>query len=210
MAGQADNGDGVPATGTAAAAGLSDAKLITASQSDPERFATIYDRHAPALYRYAVLRVGPDVAEDVVSETMLAAFHGRRRYDITRPDARPWLYGILTRKISQRRRVERTRYRALARLAPGDDQEPGPADVVAAAVTAEAVRGPLMNAVAALAKRDRDVLLLAVWADLSYQEIAYALGIPIGTVGSRLNRAKRRTRAAVPDIDIASHGRELE
>jgi RNA polymerase sigma-70 factor (ECF subfamily) len=181
---------------------LSDAQLIGASQVEHELFAVIYDRHAPALYRYAVRRLGTDAAEDVVSDTMLAAFRARRRYDVTRPDARPWLYGILTREIAQRRRVERNRYRALARAEQNAGSEDAPTDEIAAAVAAQAIRAPLMAALADLAKRDREVLLLTAWADLYYQEIAEALSIPVGTVGSRLNRARRQVRAAVTDLDI--------
>jgi RNA polymerase sigma factor (sigma-70 family) len=186
---------------------MSDSELIAASHVKHELFAAIYDRHAAALYRYAARRLGADAAEDVVSETMLAAFRARRRYDTTRSDARPWLYGILTREISQRRRVERKRYRALARVERTAGHEVAKADEVAAAVAAQSVRAPLMEALAGLAKRDRDVLLLAAWADLSYQEIAEALDIPIGTVGSRLNRARRTIRTAAPGLDT-SHASE--
>jgi RNA polymerase sigma factor (sigma-70 family) len=197
-----DGGDDPPADHQRrGAAAMSDAELIAASHVKHELFAMIYDRHAPALYRYVARRLGPDVAEDVVSETMLAAFRGRRRYDTARSDARPWLYGILTREISQRRRVERARYRALAKVERSTGFEHEPADDVASAVAAQAVHAPLMEALASLAKRDRDVLLLNAWADLSYQEIAAALDIPVGTVGSRLNRARRTIRAVAPDLD---------
>jgi RNA polymerase sigma factor (sigma-70 family) len=197
-------------SGSGAVAAMTDAELIAASQRQHELFALIYDRHAPALYRYAARRLGADAAEDVVSETMLAAFRRRRRYDTSRSDARPWLFGILTREISQRRRVERSRYRALGRLDRSAGLENEAADKVVAAVTAQAVRAPLMAALARLAKRDREVLLLAAWADLSYKEIADALDIPIGTVGSRLNRARRKVRAAVPGLDTTSHAGEQQ
>jgi RNA polymerase sigma-70 factor (ECF subfamily) len=73
------------------------------------------------------------------------------------------------------------------------------ADRVVASVTAEALGGCLAAGLARLAGRDRDVLLLIAWADLSYAEVAEALGIPIGTVRSRLSRARRILRAALPD-----------
>jgi RNA polymerase sigma factor (sigma-70 family) len=196
--------------GESGAVAMADAELIAASEQQHELFAVIYDRHAPALYRYAARRLGADAAEDVVSETMLAAFRRRHRYDTSRSDARPWLFGILTREISQRRRVERSRYRALGRLDRSAGVEQEAADAIAAAVTAQAVRVPLLAALARLAKRDREVLLLVAWADLSYQEIADALHIPIGTVGSRLSRARRKVRAAVPGLDITSHAGEQQ
>jgi RNA polymerase sigma-70 factor (ECF subfamily) len=175
-----------------------DARLVAASIEEPEAFAVVYDRYATSLYRYARRRLGTDVAEDVVADTILTAFRKRERYDTTRLDARPWLFGILTREISRHRRDERARYRALARLGPSDDTDAGAVDEVTAAIAARAARGPLAEALAALAARDRDVLLLVAWADLSYQEVADALHIPIGTVRSRLNRARRRVRAVMP------------
>jgi RNA polymerase sigma factor (sigma-70 family) len=175
-----------------------DADFMAASIEQPEAFAVVYDRHATSLYRYARRRLGADLAEDVVADAMLTAFRKREHYDTTRPDAGPWLFGILTREISRRRRDERARFRALARLRPSDDTDQGAVDQVTAAIVAGAARGQLADALAALASRDRDVLLLVAWADLSYQEVADALQVPIGTVRSRLNRARRRVRAALP------------
>lgn len=176
-----------------------DAEVIQASHQDPARFAEVYDRHAATLYRFAVRRLGPEDAEDAVAEAVLAAFRGRHRYDVNRRNALPWLFGILTREIAGRRRRERARYRLLA-LTPPEQPADGPAERVVEAVTAQAVRGPLAKALSDLPSRDRDVLLLVAWADLSYQEVAEALSIPVGTVRSRLNRARRTVRAALPDL----------
>jgi RNA polymerase sigma factor (sigma-70 family) len=182
------------------AAGEADATVIRDSLADPDRFAALYDRYAAQLYRYAYQRVGPQAAEDVVADTFLAAFGQRASYDLDRPDARPWLFGILTRKLARHHRQERAAYRALARSAP-DTVVDGPADQVAARVTAAAARGQLASALARLAAVDRDVLLLFGWGQLSYDEIATALGIPLGTVRSRLNRARRKVRAALGDVN---------
>ncbi len=84
---------------------LSDADLIERSRSNPDCFAHIFDRHAGEILRYVHARLGPDLAEDVVAETFLAAFRHRERYDTTRPDARPWLYGIAVRQIGRHRRA---------------------------------------------------------------------------------------------------------
>lgn len=175
-------------------------RYIAASLRNPEQFAAVYDRHADALHRFAERRLGMETADDVVSEAMLAAFQSRHRYDTSRPDARPWLYGILTRKISRHRRTERRHYRVLTRAGGADRAGEEPADRVAATVAAQSVRAPLAIALAGLASRDRDVVLLAAWADLSYQEIADALGIAVGTVRSRLHRARRQLRAALSDV----------
>jgi RNA polymerase sigma factor (sigma-70 family) len=160
----------------------------------------LYDRYAVMLYRYAYRRLGPDGAEEVVAETFSAAFRRRGRYDPERTDARPWLFGILIREIALRLRAEETRCRALLRVRP-DRPLPGPEDRVAEGVTAQAVRGLLVAALSTLAPADRDVLLLIAWRDLSYQEVAQALDIPVGTVRSRLNRARRIVRAALGGTD---------
>ncbi|RFS86548.1 RNA polymerase sigma factor [Actinomadura spongiicola] len=177
-----------------------DADLIESSLADPEAFAALFDRYAAMLFRYVSRRLGPEAAEDVVGETFLAAFSGRRRYDLAQRDARPWLFGIATKQVARHHRAEAARYRALRRT-PVDGPVEGPADRVAAGVTASASRPVLAEALAGLPRRDLDVLLLVAWGDLAYEEVARALDIPVGTVRSRLNRARRKVRAALGDTD---------
>ncbi|GAA3297519.1 RNA polymerase sigma factor [Dactylosporangium vinaceum] len=172
--------------------GVDDATAVR----DPRHFAVLYDRYAAQLYRYAHRRVGPEPAEDAVAETFLAAFQRRHRYDPGRPSARPWLFGILTRELAHRHRAESARYRALAR-AGADEVQPGFAERVDAAVSAQALHGPLAGALARLSRGDRDVLLLIAWGDCSHDEVAETLGIRLGTVRSRLHRARKQIRAAL-------------
>ncbi|MFF5208379.1 RNA polymerase sigma factor [Streptosporangium sp. NPDC000396] len=176
----------------------SDADLLRESRSRPEAFAALFDRYGDMLYRYVSRRLGPEVAEDLVGETFLIAFARRERYDLAYAEARPWLFGIVTKLISRHHRTEGARYRALQRVS-ADDTAESPADPVAARVTAQASRPMLVQALAGLPRRDRDVLLLIAWGDLSYEEAAQALGIPVGTVRSRLNRARRKVRAVLGD-----------
>src|SRR5262245_4377746 len=91
------------------AAGSDDAAIIAESLADPERFAVLYDRYADQLYRYAGRRLGHADAEDIVAATFLAAFRARGRFDTTRLDARPWLFGILTKELAKQHRKERAR-----------------------------------------------------------------------------------------------------
>lgn len=177
-----------------------DAEALPASHTEAEFFAALYDRHAAQLYRYAYQRVGEQTAEDLVADTFLAAFQGRERYDPSRADARPWLFGILTRKLARHYRAEKARYRAFARSAPETVAE-SPDDRVAARVSATAVRAELAAALGRLSAGDRDVLLLVAWCDFSYDEVAAALDIPLGTVRSRLNRARRKVRDTLGGID---------
>ncbi|MET9344320.1 MULTISPECIES: RNA polymerase sigma factor [unclassified Nonomuraea] len=181
----------------AATVEVADAELIRRSLHEPEMFAAVFDRHAPHLHRYAARRLGPDAAEDVVSETFLAAFQSRHRYDVAYADARPWLYGIASNVISKRRRDEMSRYRAYVRS--GVDPAEITGGLVEDSVTTLTVNRPLVAALAGLKRRDRDVLLLIAWVGLSYDEVARALDIPVGTVRSRLNRARKKVRQALDD-----------
>ncbi|WP_285777630.1 RNA polymerase sigma factor [Microtetraspora sp. NBRC 13810] len=175
-----------------------DSELIAESRARPDAFAGLFDRYSGMLYRYVSRRLGPEVAEDLVGETFLVAFRRRDRYDLARPDARPWLFGIVSNLVARHHRTEAARYRALTR-SPVDGVAESPAERVAEGVSATAVRPLLASALALLSKGDRDVLLLIAWADLSYDEVAQALGIPVGTVRSRLNRARRKVREALGD-----------
>lgn len=172
---------------------LTDAAVMHASLEDPELFAVIYDRYAEQLFQYAQRRLGPDAAQDVVAETFLAAFRRRARYDGGRPVARPWLFGILVREIARHRRTERGYLKAVAH-APREPVDDGPADRVAEEVTAWASRACVAAALLDLSARERELLLLIAWSELSYEEAAEALGVPIGTVRSRLSRTRQKVR----------------
>ncbi|MDQ7905156.1 RNA polymerase sigma factor [Phytohabitans sp. ZYX-F-186] len=173
-----------------------DAELIGRAANSPECFAAVFDRHYQHIYVYAARRLGPDLAEDLASETFLIAFDRRAGYDPAHADARPWLYGIASNLIARHGRAESRRYKALARAA-----ENGPVaahdDLVAGRVDASAVRGALARALSGLPRPVRDVLLLVGWAGLSPQEAAEALDIPAGTARSRLHRGRREMRRAL-------------
>ena len=178
----------------------SDGELIAASREQSEVFAELFDRHSRAVFRYAAQRLGTQTAEDVVGETFLVAFQRRDRFDPAFGDACPWLLGIATNLISRRRRTEAAHYRALLRTpreVPAEEQ----AERISARVSAAAMRPLLAEALSTLAARDRDVLLLIGWAELSYEQTALALDIPVGTVRSRLNRARRKVRAALGETN---------
>ena len=176
----------------------SDAQIIAASRVEPLVFAAVFDRHYDAVHRYLARRVGSDLADDLAAETFTTAFDARRRYDTTRPDARPWLFGIATNLLRHHHRGEARRLRAYARLDRPADPDGGFGGVEARLDARRA--GPaITEALNRLSAGDRDVLLLFAWADLRYEEIAVALRIPIGTVRSRLHRARRRVRELLGD-----------
>ncbi|MGW6735903.1 RNA polymerase sigma factor [Streptomyces sp. NPDC055013] len=190
--------------GTARADAESDASVIARSRDEPEAFAALFDRHADAVHRYAARRLGGEVADDLVAETFTTAFQQRHRYDPARgagADARPWLFGIATNLVGRHRRAEARRFKAMARVPALADHDEPLADRAADRVVARAVRRELAAALVALPARHRDVLLLVAWGDLSYGEAAQALGIAVGTVRSRLHRARSKLREALGGSD---------
>lgn len=166
-----------------------DATAIRRSLREPRAFTIVFERHFDAVHGYAARRVGPDLADEIVAETFARAFDRRRTFDLGRPDARPWLLGIATNLLHRHWRSERRRLDALARA-----ERPPAGDGVSD------LGADLAAALANLAERDRDALVLLAFGDLSYEEIAAALHIPVGTVRSRLARARRvlRERLEVP------------
>ncbi|GAA0934467.1 RNA polymerase sigma factor [Nonomuraea longicatena] len=173
-----------------------DAQVIEASRRHPDRFGAVFDRYFAHIHRYIHLRLGESAADDLTAETFLRAFRGRDRFDLTCPSARPWLYGIASNLVAEHRRGEARRYRALARSA--DVAEIASHDErVVQRVSAAVMQPRLAAGLARLSAGDRDVLLLVACAQLSYEEVAEALGIPQGTVGSRLNRARKKLRKII-------------
>jgi RNA polymerase sigma factor (sigma-70 family) len=173
----------------------SDAQVIAASRASPLAFATVFDRHYDAVHRYLARRVGPDLADDLAAETFTQAFDVRLRFDTTHPNARPWLLGIATNLLRHHHRSEARRLRAYARLdRPAADDAHGEIET---RLDAERAGPAIAAAIGRLSADERNVLLLFAWADLRYDEIAVALRIPIGTVRSRLNRARGRLRELI-------------
>ncbi|MFI9590330.1 RNA polymerase sigma factor [Nonomuraea sp. NPDC052265] len=172
-----------------------------------EDFEEVFDRYFGEIHAYVARRLGPDHAEDIVAETFLTAFRKRAHYDPSRAGVRAWLYGIATNLIGKQRRLEARTLRALGRCGP-DADAPGHEEAVALRVSAQSLRPNLAAALAELDRRDRDVLLLVALAGLSHDEIATALGIPYGTVGSRLSRARRKLRGLLGThvLEEATHG----
>jgi RNA polymerase sigma-70 factor (ECF subfamily) len=185
---------GGPVTGPPSS--LQDAEIVGRSLTEPELFAQLYDRYAADIHRYVQRRLGAGAADDITAETFLIAFRTRARYDTDRSHARPWLYGIAANLVGKQRRTEVRALRALARTGydPVAESWSERADD---RVTAQSAHAPLAGALAGLSAGDRHVLLLVAWADLTYPEVAEALGIPVGTVRSRLNRARRKVRSAL-------------
>jgi RNA polymerase sigma-70 factor (ECF subfamily) len=162
---------------------VSDGLTIRRSLDDPRAFAAIFERHFDALHGYARRRVGPDLAEEVATETFVRAFDRRRTFDVEREDARPWLLGIAANLLRRHWRTERRRLEAYARMGVSFETS-----------SDAAVRVEVVSTLDSLSRDERETLFLFAVADLSYEEIADALRIPVGTVRSRLARARGRIR----------------
>ena len=186
-----------------------DATVIQLSRHEPEHFTVLFRRHAPHIQRYVVRRLGPDAADDIVAETFLLAFRQRNTYDPARADARPWLYGIATNLIGRHRRAEVRLYRALARTGADPVTEPF-TDRVDDRVSASTASRRLAVGLARLSEELRDTLLLVTWGDLSYEEAATALGVPVGTVRSRMSRARSKLRRTLGDTNPAASDEESQ
>lgn len=169
----------------------SDAAVIGLSLDEPEAFGLIYDRHAAVVLRFLGRRVGTEAAEGLLGELFRIAFERRKTFDAARASALPWLYGIGANLLLKHRRSEARRLRASARLVA--DEAPA-RRISSGALEARVLFPRVADAIEALPEGEREALLLFAWEDLSYQSVAEALELPIGTVRSRLNRARTRLR----------------
>ena len=170
--------------------------------TDRERFEALFRSHYAALTRYAIRRVGTDSAAEVVAETFLVAW---RRLDAVPADnALPWLYATARRVVAneQRRWGRARRLHDRVHGVIGADVTPDHADRIADRLRVQA-------ALDRLGRRDREVLLLAEWEQLSAQDAAQALGCSVAAYHVRLHRARRRIAAhlggdgVLPDPPLA-------
>ncbi len=182
-----------------------DAQVMKAARVDPTVFDVIFDRHFVTIYRYLERRIGDDGADDLAGEVFRIAFERRDRFDTAWDSALPWLYGIATNLLRTRRRSEHRALNALrratvmAQVVNVDDAYDRVTESLEAATQVDQI-GPVLQQ---LSDGDRDALLLFAVEELSYSEVAIALSIPVGTVRSRINRARRQLREL-----LAANGQE--
>lgn len=170
-----------------------DSEIIARSLDDPGAFSEIFERHVRPVGGYIRRRIGADAVDDVLSETFLVAFRKRTTFDHTWESARPWLLGIATRVVKSHRAAEARQWRAFEASASAEEVGFDAPQVASdARIDADAALRALAPRIAALSAKDRDTLLLHAWGDLTYEQIAAALGVPVGTVRSRLHRVRRK------------------
>lgn len=174
-----------------------DNDIMKASARAPARFAEIFERHAAGIAAFVTSRVGVDAKDDLLSETFLTAFRHRKRFDPERGSVRAWLLGIATSVIKRHRAAEVAHWRAMrAAVESGDRAATDDLGTASDRLDATAAIRELAPAIEALPGRDRDTLLLYAWGDLTYEQVATVMKVPVGTVRSRLNRV--RTRLSKP------------
>jgi len=175
---------------------------------DPVAFRELFDGQVRSVYNHGYRLTGDwSAAEDVVSLTFLEAWRLRERLDTDeeRGSMRSWLLGIATNVARNVRRAARRHDQALRRLPKADDV-PDPAVAIADRVDDRERVAAVFAAMARLRRAEREVLALCVWSELDYKEAAAALGIPVGTVRSRLSRA----RAKLAKLTTVEHRRRFE
>jgi RNA polymerase sigma-70 factor (ECF subfamily) len=166
---------------------------------ESEAFGQLFDRHADAIFAFCVRRTGDSVvAEDLVSATFLNAWRRRHDLRLTADGPLPWLYGIAANLARRQRRGVGRQRAALARL-PASASQPDESEDVAGRVDDRRRMQRVVEALRSLPPSDQDVFVLCVWQELSYAQAAVALSIPIGTVRSRLSRARDRLRLALAE-----------
>jgi RNA polymerase sigma-70 factor (ECF subfamily) len=169
--------------------------LFRLSRGDEVAYRELFRRHERATYRVALVMMQSTWdAEEVVASTFLELWRKRDAVRLVDGSVLPWLLTVLSFMAKNHQRGTR-RYRKLLARVPHAGTEPDHADEVARTVDALPVTAAVREALAELDARDASILLLCVVQELSTRDAALALGIPDGTVKSRLSRVKARLRS---------------
>ena len=178
-------------------------------EGDADAFGILFDDYARAIYRYSYRATGDATgAEDVVAQTFLEAWRLRKRVRPEGGSLGPWLYGIATNVLRNARRSER-RYRAALSRIPDPEPTPDHADDLAQRAREQEELAAAQAALRALRPAEREVVALCVWEGLSYVQAAEAIGVPVGTIRSRLSRAKSRLQGLARNELLAGSATEL-
>jgi RNA polymerase sigma factor (sigma-70 family) len=174
----------------------SDQQLWSRAQAgDAEAFGVLYTRHARAVYAFCFWRTADAaLAEDLSAAVFVEVWAARARAPVLEGSLLSWLLGVAHNLLRNQWRSARRRRAALDRLPPLRDT-PDHAERIAERLDAERRMRAVRQALAGLSDNDRAVLELCGWAGLSAVEAAAVLGVPVGTVHSRLHRARAKLQA---------------
>jgi RNA polymerase sigma factor (sigma-70 family) len=180
-----------------------DTRAVLASLDDPDQFSVIFERHHRVVWTYIARVAGRDVADDLAGEVFTTAFRFRERFDPERGEVSSWLYGIATNLVRMQLRSDGRARRAFVRAAADQGSAADPTGLVDDAAELAALARRIRGAMSRLERADRELFILFAWEQLSYAEISDGLQIPVGTVRSRLSRARARLRALMDMPDRA-------
>jgi RNA polymerase sigma-70 factor (ECF subfamily) len=178
-------------------------RQAVAGRSDA--FGLLFERHARTVYNLCFRRIGSwSVAEDLTSDVFLLAWRRRGEVVFTTEgeSVLPWLLGVALNLVRNSRRSNRRAIAASLRLDAGA-READFSDEVVGRLADEQQMHEVLAVLDQLPVHEQEVLALCAWAGLSYEDCALALGVPVGTVRSRLSRARSRLRELV---DCSGHG----
>jgi RNA polymerase sigma factor (sigma-70 family) len=185
--------------------GSDQALWLASSNGDDRAFGALYERHAHKIYNYLFRRLADwSEAEDLTAVVFLEAYRRRSDAVVVEGKLLPWLYGIATNVLRNRRRAQWRHRHLLAQLAVEPGREPG-SDLHARVEAGDQMRS-VLNHIASLPRPQQDVIALCTWSGLSYEEAAVALGVPVGTIRSRLSRA----RASLAELEGAPGHKQVE
>lgn len=175
-----------------------DLELLERAGSQPEAFGELFRRHSRSVYAYCARRTGNlDLAEDLTSIVFMEAFRRRRKLRLSNTSALPWLLGVANNVARNADRAVRRYRSALDRLPPQAHSVSSEDDAIERLGAQEAIARAL-EALSALSQGEKEVVLLVLWSELTYADAATALGIPVGTVRSRLASARAKFKDSVP------------
>jgi RNA polymerase sigma factor (sigma-70 family) len=178
--------------------------LARAGRGDADAFGVLFERHAPAVLQFCFRRTADAaLAEDLTSIVFLEAWRKRSKLELFQESARPWLLGVALNVVRSQHRAHRRYSDALARV-PVPEQPAPETEAAIARIDAEREMRGLLETVSKLNRREREVLELCVWAELSTEEAARSLGISVGAVRSRLSRARRRLAVLAPAVQSSA------
>lgn len=167
------------------------------TDASDRRFVEIYEAFYRPVHAYCRRRSTPDVADDIVAETFLVAW--RRIEEVPEgSQALPWLYGVAFRVLGNQWRGTSRRKKLSKKLSSIGHQAPPPPSAV---VIAQSESTQVVEALTALKRTDREILLLAAWEELPQADVAVVLNISVEAVRQRLSKAKKNLAKAYDRLD---------
>ena len=176
-----------------------------ACEHDGLAFGLLFDRHAKRVYNHCFRRTADwSVAEDLTSVVFLEAWRKRKDLRLHSDSILPWLLAVANNCLRNTERSRRRYRRLLAKLPRAFDIQDPDIDI-AGRIDDEKQMRNVLESVRQLRAEDQEIIALCDWTGLSHQEASTALGIPVGTVKSRLSRARERLRDQIGLPDTASY-----